>query len=307
VRSFEDIEVVGLGQACIDYLGRVPFYPREDGKLELLDLQSQCGGPASTALVTLSRLGVKTSFLGSISDDPIGVEIVKGLRADQVDHSFLRITPGHTSHFAFIAVSKESGDRTVFWHRGSAPPLRAEDVDLSPFTGAKVLHLDGLMIEASIEAAKQARARGLKVVLDAGTLREGSLDLVPRIDVLIASARFAAPLVGERAAAQEALEALSRLGPKEVVVTLGAKGSVGWNKGEIVKQGAFPVDAVDTTGAGDVYHGAYIYALLKGSDMKACMRFASATAALKCRAIGARAGIPRIGEVTRFLETHPEI
>ena len=125
--------------------------------------------------------------------------------------------------------------------------------------------------------------------------------------MLIASARFAAPLVGEHAAAQEALEALSRLGPKEVVVTLGAKGSVGWNKGEILKQGAFPVDAVDTTGAGDVYHGAYIYALLKGSDMKACMRFASATAALKCRAIGARAGIPRIGEVTRFLETHPEI
>jgi sugar/nucleoside kinase (ribokinase family) len=94
LRSFEDIEVVGLGQACVDYLGRVPSFPREDGKIELLELQSQCGGPASTALVTLSRLGVKTSFLGSVSDDPIGVEVLKDLRADQVDYSFLKVTPG---------------------------------------------------------------------------------------------------------------------------------------------------------------------------------------------------------------------
>jgi len=307
LKSFEDIEVVGLGQACVDYLGRVPSYPREDGKMELVDLQSQCGGPASTALVTLSRLGIKTSFLGSVSDDPIGVEVLRGLRADRVDYSFVKITPGHTSQFAFIAVSRESGNRTIFWHRGSAPPLKKEEVDLSPFSHAKVLHLDGLMIEASIEAATQARARGLKVVLDAGTMREGSLELVSRIDVLIASARFAAPLVGEDPPAEKALEALSRFGPKEIVVTLGTQGSVGWNRGEIVSQSAFPVDVVDTTGAGDVYHGAYIYGLLKGWNMKTCMRFASAASALKCRAIGARAGIPTLHEVTRFLETHPPI
>ncbi len=307
MKSFEDIEVVGLGQACVDYLGRVPSYPREDGKMELLDLQSQCGGPASTALVTLSRLGIKTSFLGSVSDDPIGVEVLKGLKADQVDYSFLKITPGHTSQFAFIAVSRESGNRTIFWHRGSALPLKKEEVDLSPFSHAKVLHLDGLMIEASIEGARQARARGLKVVLDAGTMREGSLELVSQVDVLIASARFAVPLVGEGSPAEKALEALSRFGPKEIVITLGTKGSVGWSRGKVVAQTVFPVDVVDTTGAGDVYHGAYIYGLLKGWDIKACMRFASATSALKCRAIGARAGIPTLHEVTCFLEAYPEV
>jgi len=298
--------VVGLGQACVDYLGRVPFYPREDGKMELLDLQSQCGGPASTALVTLSRLGIKTSFLGSISDDPIGAEVLKGLSADRVDHSFLKISPGYTSQFAFIAVSRASGHRTIFWHRGSAPPLKREEVDLSPFSDAKVLHLDGLMIDASIEAARQARARGLKVVLDAGTMREGSLELVSQIDVLIASARFAVPLVGEKSPAEGALEALSCLGPEEIVITLGSKGSVGWNRGKVVAQSAFPVKVMDTTGAGDVYHGAYIYGLLKGWDMKACMRFASATSALKCRAIGARAGIPTLTAVVDLLRTNPE-
>ena len=306
MKPFEDIEVVGLGQACVDYLGRVPSYPREDGKVELLDLQNQCGGPASTALVTLSRLGIKTSFLGSISDDPIGVEILEGLRSDHVDVSFLKVTPRHTSQFAFIAISRETGNRTIFWHRGSAPPLKKEEVDLSPFSGARVLHLDGLMIEASIEAAKQARARGLEVVLDAGTMREGSLDLVSQVDVLIASARFAVPLIGESSPAEKALEALSRFGPKEIVITLGSRGSVGWDRGELVAQTAFRVDAVDTTGAGDVYHGAYIYGLLKRWDMKTCMRFASATSALKCRAIGARAGIPTLAELTRFLEAHPQ-
>lgn len=305
MRPFEDIEVLGLGQACVDYLGRVPSYPSEDGKVELLDLQSQCGGPASTALVTLSRLGVKTSFLGAISDDPIGVEILKGLKADHVDHSFLRIAPGHTSQFAFIAVSRQSGHRTIFWHRGSIPPLKKEEVDLSPFSGARVLHLDGLMIEASVEAARQAKARGLQVVLDAGTLRDGSLELAAQVDVLIASARFSVPLVGENSPAEKALEALSRLGPRQIVITLGSKGSVGWNRGELLAQSAFPVEVVDTTGAGDVYHGAYIYGLLQGWDMSACMRFASAAAALKCRAIGARAGIPTLHEVTRFLEAHP--
>jgi ribokinase len=307
LRPFEDIEVVGLGQACVDYLGRVSSYPCEDGKVELLDLRSQCGGPASTALVTLSRLGVKTSFLGSISDDPIGVEILKGLRGGRVDLSSLKITPGHTSQFAFIAISRESGNRTIFWHRGSVPPLKKEDVDLSPFVGARVLHLDGLMIEASIEAARQAKARGLKVVLDAGTMRDGSLELVSQIDVLIASARFAVPLVGEDSPAEKALEALSPFGPKEIVITLGSKGSVGWNRGEIIGQSAFPVEVVDTTGAGDVYHGAYLYGLLQGWDMRKCMRFASAASALKCRVIGARAGIPSLEEVTRFLEANPPI
>jgi ribokinase len=307
VRSFEDIEVVGLGQACVDYLGRVPCYPSEDGKMELLDLQSQCGGPASTALVTLSRLGVKTSFLGSISDDPIGAEILKGLEAEQVEHSLLKITPGHTSQFAFIAVSRQSGNRTIFWHRGTAPPLRKEEVDLSLFPEAKVLHLDGLMIEASIEAAIQARARGVKVVLDAGTLREGSLELVSHTDVLIASARFAVPLVGDRSPAEKALEALSRFGPKAIVITLGSKGSVGWNQGELLAESVFPVNAVDTTGAGDVYHGAYIYGLMKEWSMKTCMRFASAASALKCKVMGARAGIPTLPQVNQLLETYPEI
>ncbi|MFW6147446.1 MAG: carbohydrate kinase family protein [Thermodesulfobacteriota bacterium] len=300
-RINEDVQVVGLGQACIDCLGRLDTYPEEDGKVELNDLHFQCGGPASTALVALSRFGIKTSFLGSISDDAWGIEIAENLKREDVGCSLLKVTPGHTSQFAFISITKEGGNRTIFWHRGSVPHLKAADVDLSCFPKAEILHIDGLMIEASEEAARQARQRGLTVVLDAGTMREGSLELASMVDVLIASERFAEPLTGRGAPPEQALKLLRRLGPKEVVITRGRNGSIGLSGVEVLVQDAFAVKAKDTTGAGDVYHGGYLYGLLKGWNMRRCMRFASAAAALKCREVGAQKGIPYLDEVIEFL------
>jgi sulfofructose kinase len=301
-RPSEEVHVVGLGQACLDFLGVAPFYPREDGKLELTEIHLKCGGPASTALVTLSRLGISTSFLGSISDDFAGSEILKNLRAEKVDTSYLRIAPGYTSQVAFIAVSEETGKRTIFWHRGSVPHLRPADIDLHRFHRARVLHVDGLMIEAALEAARQAKSLGLTVVMDAGTLREGSMELVPLVDVLIASEMFSKAVAGNRVTHEAALAALRRLGPRDVIVTLGEKGSVGLGNQGMIRQKAFRVTVADTTGAGDVYHGGYIYGLLMGWEMPECMRFASAVAALKCTRIGAQTGIPGLQAVQRFLD-----
>jgi ribokinase len=158
------------------------------------------------------------------------------------------------------------------------------------------------MVEASIEAARQAKEMGFTVVMDAGTLREGYQELVCMVDVLIASERFGSALVGPDKPVHKALEVLSQWGPKEVVITLGPKGSIGWSGGERASQKAFPIDAVDTTGAGDVYHGAYIYGLLRGWNMADCMRFASAVSALKCMEIGARKGIPTLEETRDFMK-----
>ncbi len=296
------MEVVGLGQACVDYLGRIPAYPREDGKVELTDLHTQCGGPASTALVTLSRLGIKTAFLGSISDDPFGIEIRKGLQGEKVDATFLKVTPGYTSQFAFIAITEEIGARTIFWNRGSVPHLASKDVDLSPFSHARVFHTDGLMLEASMEAAKQAKEMEMTIVMDAGTLRQGYRELGALVDVLIASQGFSEALVGSGEPPEKALETLAQWGPREVIITLGAEGSVGWHEGAISFQHAFSVKVMDTTGAGDVYHGAYIYGLLQGWNMPECMRFASAVSALKCTEIGGRKGIPSLDKVKAFIK-----
>ena len=296
------IQVVGLGQACIDYLGAIPAYPQEDGKVEIKDLLMQRGGPASTALVTLSRIGVSTSFLGSISDDPFGRHIKEGLNQEGVDISLLKMKPGHTSQFSFIAVNGEDGRRTVFWHRGTVPQLTSAEVDLSPFSGAKIFHTDGLMVEAAVEGAKQSRDMGMTVVMDAGTMRKGYRQLASLVDVLIASERIWSPLDDPDYPPEEALESLSTWGPKQVIITRGSRGSMGWDGGSVIRQEAFPVRALDTTGAGDVYHGAYIYGMLQDWDMHRCMRFASAASAIKCQAFGTEKGIPGLEDIQRFLE-----
>jgi ribokinase len=297
-----DVQVVGLGQASIDYLGRVPFYPMEDEKIELIDFTMQCGGPASTALVTLSRFGICTSFLGSISDDFFGREILKGLKNEGVDATCLRVTPGFQSQFAFIAIDAKTGNRNIFWRRGSAPFLDPEDIKLEIFQNAEFLHLDDLMIDANIEAARQAKDMGLKVVMDAGSMRDNVLDLLPLINVLIASQNFITPIIGEGATPEDSLRTLRKFCTGDIIITLGSEGSMGLFDNEIVFQEAFPINAIDTTGAGDVYHGAYIYGLIKGWKMKECMRFASATAGLKCLDIGARKGIPNLDRVYELLK-----
>jgi ribokinase len=308
MKNLEGIRVVGLGQACVDYLGPLPRYPHEDQKIELLDLHRQPGGPASSALVTLARLGVKTAFLGSVSDDAFGREILAGLQREKVEWRYLKVTPGYTSQFAFIAVSQPHGRRTIFWHRGSVPHLQSDDVDLSPFTKARMLHLDGLMVDASLEAARQAKALGLTVVMDGGTMRDGIRELFSLVDVLIASEGFAEPLVRPGDPPEKSVQALRALGPPTVIVTLGPGGSIGQSgDAETAFQKAFPVEAADTTGAGDVYHGAYIYGMLQGWGMAQCMRFASAASALKCQTIGAQRGIPGLEEINALMARHTEI
>ncbi len=305
--SARDVEVVGLGQACVDYRGRISSYPREDEKTELEEFRACCGGPAATAMVALSRLGVFSAFLGSISDDPFGLNILTHLRRERLDVSHLKITPGCTSQFSFIAVNQSGGKRTIFWHRGSAPPLSPKDVDLDSYRNAKVLHVDGLMMEASVEAARQAKALGMTVVMDAGTMREGAGELTRLVDVLIASRTFPQPLVGSNASPLDALHALKTLCPGRIVVTMGSSGSIGLDGSEVIRQKAFPVEAVDTTGAGDVFHGAYIYGILRGWSMDRCMRFSSAASALKCRnAWDEGDGMPDLHSVLRMSDAVPK-
>ncbi len=142
----------------------------------------------------------------------------------------------------------------------------------------------------------------MTVVMDAGTLREGSLDLVARVDVLIASEPFAEAMAGSGESHEQTLKKMRQMGPRQAVITLGPKGSVGLDGSGMVRQAAFPVVSRNTTGAGDVYHGAYIHGLLRGWDMRGCMRLASAAAALKCENSAGWDGIPDRRVVDRLLQ-----
>ncbi|MBU2547461.1 MAG: sugar kinase [Proteobacteria bacterium] len=292
--------VLGLGQASLDYLGLAPVYPERDAKCELDRLEVQGGGPVATALVTLSRLGLSTAFIGAVGDDLAGRAIRAGLIEEGVDVSGLSMVPGGTSQLAFIAVERYSGSRTIFWHRGRGTELGVGQVDLEAVGRARLLHLDGLMHEASMVAARRAREAGIPVVFDAGTLRDGSLDLAARTDCLICSERFFRAF-HPRGDVEAGLVGLRELGPTRVVATFGARGSVGFDGRIFHHQPVLEVRVLDTTGAGDVYHGAFIYGLLAGWDLAGCMRFASATAALKCEKMGGRAGIPDLETVRRFM------
>lgn len=293
------MKVAGLGQCSLDYIAAVDGFPAEDTKEEALSMTIQGGGPVATALVSLSRLGVRTFFMGSVSDDRAGEEIKRGLREEGVDTRGLKVKKGGFSQRAFIIVNRANGSRTILWQRPSAGGLSPRGLDPALIRNKDLLMLDGLMAGASLKAAKIARSSGVPVMLDAGSLREGILDIAALSDYIVASADFARELAGTPLAA---IKKLSALRPAAITVTLGEKGSLTWHGDRILRLPAFRVRAVDTTGAGDVFHGGYAYGILKGWDMRKTVEFASAFAALKCLKPGGRAGIPALGRTLRFMK-----
>ena len=294
-------DVVGLGQCSIDYLGVVEKYPDINNKEEVSDFTVQGGGPVATALVTLSRLGVTTTFIGKISDDYFGCLIEDGLICESVNTDHVVVENGKRSQFAFIVIDKETGMRTVLWSRATVTPLSVDEINRKVICDAKVLHLDGLMIESSLAAAKFARDAGVTVVVDAGSMREGLLELVELADYFVASSDFARQYYHDDNPKAAAMELLKH-GVKTVIVTMGKKGSICVSPDSYFHQPAFNIKAIDTTGCGDVYHGAFIFGLLQDWDLKKIVRFASATAALKCREVGGRNAIPDLEEVEKYLE-----
>jgi ribokinase len=299
-------DVVGLGQCSLDYIGSLQVYPALDQKAELGNLLVQGGGPVATALVVLSRLGVNTSFLGRIGGDEQGEQIREGLEGEGVDCQGLSVDPKGSSQVAFIVVDA-SGHRNIFWHRGSAKPLDSSEINTSLVTSAAILHLDGLQVDASFAAAKMARKHGVVTVLDGGTMRAGTLELLPLIDHLVVSEKFARQFC-QKNDPNEALPQLLGSGAKAATITLGRCGSLTMDdQGSCFKMPAFQVDTVDTTGCGDVFHGAYIYGLLQNWSVVKTVRFAAACAALKCRAFGGRTAIPSRSEVRTFLDRNTAI
>jgi ribokinase len=292
--------VVGVGQCAYDILGAVDSYPQLDQKAELSAVTLQGGGPVATALVTLSRLGIPTAICSRIGGDQFGERIRAGLLDADVDCAALFVDTGGTSQLAFIAVDAD-GKRTIFWHRGTAKPLSGQEINPDFIRSASVLHLDGLHGEAAIAAAKLARQHQVTTVLDGGTVREQTLELLPLIDHPVVSEKFARQLCAD-ASYETVLDRLLEFGAVAATVTCGERGS--WTRergGPVFHQPAFRVKVVDTTGCGDVFHGGYIYGLLQQLSIRETVRFAAACAALKAQAAGGRTGIPKLNDVLRFL------
>lgn len=292
------MDVVGLGFSSLDYLGLVSHLPGLDEGAPLLDFDRQGGGPVAQALVTLARLRASVGFVGRIGDDEAGQAMRAGLLEEGVDLAHLQIEAGASSGQCIILIDQASGKRSICAHRGSARDLDPDGLDLPYLCSGRFLHLDGHHANAALAAARAARAAGVTVCLDAGGPDPRFSDLVPLTDILIAGERFANAVGGDVRTGAERLRAM---GPRIVVVTLGERGSFTLTADDSFHTDAFRVPVVDTTGAGDVFHGAYLFGLLRGWHLDAVAEFASASAALKCRALGGRAGIPVFADVVDFL------
>lgn len=292
--------VTGLGQCSVDFLAVVNAYPHSDTKKEVLEWHEQGGGPVATALVALSRLGVNCSFYGVTGDDPAGEKIRRSLTEEGVDVKGLLQRGRNASQIAFIVIEKGTAKRTIFWKRPSGSPLLPDELGADFLNGSDFLLLDGLMRDASLAAAKRAHALGIPVLLDAGSVRPGLLDIARLSDYVVASEEFARGL-GWVLAPEFLRQEKEKMGIKVLTITLGERGSITTSGDQVFEVPAFHVNAADTTGAGDVFHGAYIYGLLQGWGLRNVVTFASALAAMKCRMIGGRAGIPRLDEVVSFL------
>ena len=293
--------VIGLGMCTADKLVTVAHVPQANESVLMYDYVEDFGGPVATALFTLARLGVPAAFVGAIGDDEFGDGIKADLRRVNVDVSPIQVFQGRRSAFSVVLIDSESGDRSIIFNPGCSFELAADKVPRDLITQARFLHLDGSSVEAATEAAAIARKADVRVSLDAGAPMPGIDDLIKLCDVVVASQTFAMQLAGTDKE-EEALHSLAAMGPGIVGITLGRDGSVCLADGEITKQPAFQVAVSDTTGAGDSYHGGFIYGLLQGWGLKKVMAFASAVAAMDCMRVGGRAGLPTRAEAETFLE-----
>ncbi len=254
-----------------------------------------------TGFTALARLGLKVKFLGKVGGDSWGELSLQLLRDEGVDVSSVVREPDATTQFAFILVDSSTGQRTIMWHRHRDLYFKTGDFSREAITAGRVLHLDGHEATYSIQAARWAREEGIPILLDAERLKEGTMDLLPLSDVIIADENFIS-LICPGNSPREFLKYLNRrFSPRFCAVTLGERGSLGLFGEEFIHVPAYTVDVVDTTGAGDLYHAAFVFGMLQNWDIPDIMRFSSAVAAMKCRHLGGRQGAPTLMQVKEFM------
>lgn len=296
------ITVVGIGACVMDTLITVPNYPQEDTKLRALSSKAAGGGPTATGLVTVSRLGVDAGFIGVLAKDGRGGFLLEDFKKYGVDTSHVEVKEGYRGFTSVIWLAEDTATRTCVFDRGDLPPLTLDAEKCRVIADAQILMIDGNEMDAAEEACRLARQKSTKVLYDCGGLYRGVERLLKLTDVMIPSEEFALGHTGCKTAEEAAGKLYEMYHPEAVVITCGKEGGVLYEGKTIERYPAFSVDAVDTNGSGDVFHGAFAAAMVKGYSYRECCVLASAVSALKCTGFGARESVPSMEEVYRFLE-----
>ena len=302
-------DIVGLGENSLDLLAVVAAPPAPDTKQRLQRFAQLAGGQIATAMAACARLGCRSRYIGSFGDDAHGALARARLVEQGVDVDAARIVRRAANRFAVILVDARSGQRTVLWDCDPALTMSAADVVEADVTSGRLLVVDDQEVPASAQAARYARAAGIPTIVDVEHVRPGIAELLQHIDVIIAAQTFPPALTGHEDLGR-ALPTIAReFGAAMVTVTLGAEGSLTWCQGREIRTAAFPIDCVDSTGAGDVFRGAFAAACVRlhdsGGDVEDALTFANAAAALNCRALGAQSALPTRAEVEHLLLSSP--
>ncbi len=304
-------DVLGIGLNATDTLLIISHFPAYGGKVPFHEEILSPGGQVASAMVTCAKLGLKTKYVGTVGDDERGRVQMDSLRGSGVNLDHVHVRANCANQSAYIIIDQSTGERTVFWQRPDCLALQPEDVPDKEIRRARMLHIDGHDTPAVAHAAQVARAHGIPVTVDVDTIYPGFEEVLKNVDYLIASSEFP----GRWTKIEDPKRALTALqkefGMHCAAMTLGAHGALALVDGTFHYSPAFVVNCVDTTGAGDVFHGAFCYAVLQEMPTGEALDFANAMAALNCTAIGARGAIRGVADARSLMaraerRIHPE-
>ena len=306
-----EFDVVGVGLNATDTLLLVPHFPAYAGKVPFQAEITSPGGQVASAMVACARLGLRAKYIGSVGDDERGRIQLESLRGTGVNLDHVQVRAGCANQSAYIIIDGSTGERTVLWRRDDCLRIEPEQIDPQQIACARLLLIDGHDTAAVAHAAAIARRSGIPVAVDVDTIYHGFDRVLPNVDYLVASSEFPAAWTGNRDPFQALTTLQQEYGMKVAAMTLGAHGALARVDGGFVYEPAYVVNCVDTTGAGDVFHGAFRYAVLQGLGMRETLQFCNAMAALNCTRLGARGGICGQQEIRALMaraerRVHPE-
>jgi sulfofructose kinase len=296
------IAVIGVGINATDTIIRLPHFPTLDSKVEMLSAEVKPGGQVASAMVACRRWGLRARYVGKIGDDSAGKLQVREMQRERVEAHWL-VARGSSSQIAYILVDEPSGERTILWKRDPAITLLPQDLKRSWISGAHVLLVDGHDTPAATQAARWAREQSIKVVADLDNLYPEVEALLQFVDFPITSQEFPGRLTGEKNLLKSLPAILSKFKHHLIAVTLGRLGVLAWDGAQFLLCPGFQVRAIDTTGAGDILHGAFVYGLAHAWPLQKILEFSCAAAALNCTAPGARGHIASFDEIANLRAT----
>lgn len=296
-----EFDVVGVGLNATDTLLLIPHFPSYGGKVPFVDEILSPGGQVASAIVTCATLGLRTKYIGTMGDDERGRIQRESLLTTGINLDHVQVRRACPNQSAYILIDQTTGERTVFWSRPECLQLKPEEITPEMITSAALLHIDGHDTAAVARAAHIARAHNIPVTVDVDTIYKGFEKVLPNVDYLITSSEFPERWTGERDPFK-ALEMMQQTyGMRVAAMTLGAQGALARQNDRFYYSPACVVSCVDTTGAGDVFHGAFCYSVIKGMRLEEGLDFSNAMAALNCTALGARGGIRPLAEAQALL------